>query len=296
MTEAKEAVFSRQVLKDYIMISVGAFVLAYGIIAFWAKMDLVTGGLSGLAIILAEYSYRMGFPIPIWLSNLVFNVPILIVGYIVIPTRYFVRTVYGSLFLAFSLWVCEFLPIPSSDMLLSSVFGGVVAGLGLGLVFRAMGTTGGTTLAAEVIKRKFFKHLPLASVLFVVDSAIIAVGFMAFGPVNTMYAIIGIFVCARVTNTMIEGMHFSKAAFIISKESETITKTILADMNRGVTAMDSRGMFTKEPRSMLLCVVSAKEIIDLKQLVYSIDEKAFVIVADVREVLGEGFKKGKEVY
>ena len=294
MTSIKEQVFNKKTWWDYLILSIGTFLLAYAIIAFWAEWGLVTGGLSGLAIIVAEYSYGLGFYIPIWLTNFALNVPLLVLGFFIIPTRYFLRTIYASQFLTLTLWLSRFLPAPESTMLLATVFGGVVGGVGLGLVFRANGTTGGTTLASEIIKRKILKHVPLAAILFGVDTSIIIIGLLVFGPINTMYAIIGVFVCSRVTDVMIEGMSFSKAVFIISKDADAIGQTILKDMNRGCTALDSHGMFTKQPQTMLLCVVSAKEIINLKQLVYSMDEKAFVIVADVREVLGEGFKTGRE--
>jgi len=294
-TEAiKAQIFNKKTWWDYFLLSIGTFLLGYAIIAFWDEWSLVTGGLSGLAIIVAEYSYQVGFYIPIWLTNFALNIPLLVLGYFIIPMRYFLRTVYASQFLTFALWVSEFLPVPESNMLLGTVFGGVVAGIGLGLVFRANGTTGGTTLMAEIIKRKILKHVSLATILFGVDTTIILIGFLVFGPINTMYAIIGIFVCARVTDVMIEGMSFSKATFIISKDADIISQAILREMNRGCTAIDSHGMFTKTPQTMLLCVVPAKQIVHLKDIVYAHDEKAFVIVADVREVLGEGFKIGKD--
>jgi len=286
---------TKQTLIDYLIISLGTFLLAYAAIAFWAPKNLVTGGVSGLAIIIHGYSEDIvGFAIPIWLSTWTLNTPLLILGYKIIPRAYFIRTVYASQFLTFALFLANFLPAPDSDLLLSGVFGGVIGGVGVGLVYRTMATTGGTTLAAELLKRKFFKHLPVANVLFAVDTTIVMVGFFAFGPINTMYAVIAIFVCSKVTNTVIEGMNFSKATFIISKKSEAISQSILKNLNRGCTALDSHGMFTKQPQSMLMCVVNAKEIVALKQLVYSLDEKAFVVVADVREVMGEGFSKGKD--
>jgi len=286
---------TKQTLWDYLIISLGTFGLAYAVIAFWAPMDMVTGGISGLAIIIHAYSYDLiGFDIPIWLSNFLLNAPLLVLGYKIIPKAYFIRTLFASQFLVLALFLAEFLPIPETDILLSAVFGGVIAGIGLGFVFRAMATTGGTTLAADLLKRKFFKHLSVPKVLFGVDTVIVLIGFLVFGPINTMYAVIAIFVCSKVTDVIIEGMHFSKAAFIISKQSDIISQTILKDMNRGCTALDSHGMFTKEKRTLLLCVVSAKEITNLKQLVYNLDENAFVIVADVREVMGEGFKKAKD--
>jgi len=285
---------NRQILRDYLLITVGVVLLSYAVIAFWQPFGMVTGGVSGLAIIIAHYTADTGFQVPIWLTTLVLNIPLFLIGYRIIPRKYFIRSIYAYLCMVLVLFVVELMPVPELDVLLASLAGGVIAGLGVGLVLRAMATTGGSTLAADIIKRKFLRHMPVGKIIFAVDAVIISTGFVAFGSISTMYAVIAVFVCARITDTILEGLSFSKAAFIISKEADTIASTILKEMNRGCTALDSRGMFTKNTQSMLICVVSAKEIVNLKQVVYSLDERAFVIVTDVREVLGEGFKQGLE--
>ena len=280
-------------ITDYLMIIAGTFIFSYAIIAFWMPHGLVTGGISGLAIIILEHTTRLGFPIPVWLTNLTFNIPLFIVGYKCIPREYFYRSIFAFLVMTLSLLVAEFLPVPPTDMLLASIFGGAVGGIGVGLVLRSLATTGGTSLASVILKRLVLKYLSIPKIMFGLDTVVILLGLMVFGPVAAMYAIISIFVCTRVTDVMLEGLTFGKATFIISGESEKIAEAILRDMNRGCTLIDSRGMFTKESKPMLLCVVSPKELIHIKQLVYSFDERAFVFVADVREVLGEGFADGR---
>jgi len=278
---------NRKIIRDYVLIMVGTFMLAYAIEAFWAPHNLVTGGVSGLAIIINDY-----FGIPNSFSVAALNAPLFLIGYKAIPRVNLARTVFGALFLPFALFLLEqfsFVPMPPSDLVLAGVFGGAIAGVGVGLVLRASATTGGSTLAAEILHRTIFKQYSVPKILFVVDSAIVLFGLAAFGAEAAMYAVIAIFVSTKVTDAVLEGLSFSKAAFIISKESDAIADAILNDMNRGCTAIDSRGMFTKQSQSMLLCVVSAKEIVTLKELVYSRDERAFVIVASVHEVLGEGF-------
>jgi uncharacterized membrane-anchored protein YitT (DUF2179 family) len=285
----------KQTALEYGFIILGTFLLAYAVIGFWAPMDMVTGGISGMAIIIEYYSVDVvGFRIPIWFSNLVLNIPLFVLGYKLIPRVYFWRSLLGYLSLVLALWVCEFLPMPPVDALLAAVFGGVVGGVGVGLVFKGMATTGGTTLAAKIVQRNLLRHFGLPTVLFILDAAIILVGLFVFGPTATLYAIIAVFVGMKVTDAVIEGLHVSKSAFIISKECDKIAEVILRDMNRGVTSVPSTGMFTKQPQPMLICVVNAKEIIKLKQIVYGHDERAFVFVADVREVLGEGFREGNE--
>jgi len=276
---------------DYILITLGCFMLSYVVIAFWAPKYLVTGGISGLGIIIMNYTETAGFvfPIPIWLTNLVLNMPLFAIGYKIMDRTYFVRSAYGYLMMTIALYVLQFAPTIPSDMMLASLFGGVIAGVGIALIFRAKATSGGSTLIATILNKWAFPHYSIARILFVVDSCIILLGMAMFGPISTMYAVIAVFVCSKVTDAVLEGFSFAKAAFIISKKSEEIAQKILSDINRGLTELPSRGMYTKNNQPMLLCVVSAKELVELKQLVYSIDKSAFVIVADVREVLGEGF-------
>jgi len=283
---------NKKILVDYLYVTLGTFLLGFAIIAFWQPHHLVTGGISGLAIIIFYYTESAGFqiPIPIWLSNLVLNLPLFIIGFKVMPKEYFVRSIYGYIMLTVSLYVLRYVPEIPSDLLMSSIFGGVVAGIGISFVIRARATTGGSTLIAAILHRWALKHMSMARILFFVDSSIILIGLLVFGPIAAMYAVVAVFVSTKVTDAAIEGLSFSKAAFIISQESDAIADGITKELNRGVTEMPSRGRYSKQDQTMLLCVVPAKEIVNLKQLVHAIDKNAFVIVTDVREVLGEGFK------
>jgi len=287
---------SKKVAIDYIYITIGVLLLGFAIIAFWRPHNLVTGGISGLAIIIFHYTSEAGFniPIPIWLSNLVLNVPLFAIGYKVVPRDYFFRSLYGYLALTAALYALMFVPEVPSDLLTSAIFGGVVGGVGISFILRARATTGGSTLITAILQRWALPHVSMAKILFFVDSAIVLAGLLVFGPIYAMYAVIAVFVTTKVTDAVIEGLTFSKATFIITQQSDIIADKILQDMDRGVTEISSRGRYTKQEQTMLLCVVPVKEIVTLKQLVYSVDEKAFVIVTDVREVLGEGFKAGKD--
>ena len=282
---------SKKVVIDYLYITTGVLLLGFAIIAFWRPHNLVTGGISGLAIIIFYYTAELGFgiPIPIWASNLVLNIPLFIIGFKVVPRDYFYRSLYGYLALTAALYGMWFLPEIPSDLLTSAVFGGVVGGVGISFILRARATTGGSTLITAILHRWAFPHVSMAKILFFVDSTIVLAGLLVFGPIFAMYAVIAVFVTTKVTDAVIEGLTFSKAAFIISQKSDEIAEKITTDMERGVTEVFCRGRYSKQEQTMLLCVVPVKEIVTLKQLVYSIDEKAFVIVTDVREVLGEGF-------
>ena len=194
------------------------------------------------------------------------------------------------MFFSLALFVVQFVPVPANDVVLATVFGGVVAGVGVGLVLRALATTGGTTMAGAILHNTLFKHVSVAKLIFAFDATIVVIGLVAFGPMAAMYAIAAIYVSTKATEAVLEGLNFAKAAFVISEKSEAIAAHVMTHLERGVTELKGRGMYTKHDKNVLICVVSAKELIKLKQWVSEIDANAFVIVADVREVLGEGFK------
>ena len=282
---------TKRIITDHLLITTGVFLLAYSIVAFFQPHDMVIGGISGLAVIIADYSVRwFGWEVPLWLTNLTFNIPFFIIGAYVLKGESIVKSAIAMLTFTAALFLVQFLPVPENDIVLATVFGGAVAGVGVGLVIRATATTGGTTLAGLILHKSLFKHISVAKLIFAVDGAIIALGLLAFGPVATMYAIAAVYVSTKVMEAVLEGLNFAKAAFVISEKSEIIATHVMANLERGVTELKGRGMYTKHDKNVLICVVSAKELITLKQLVSEIDTSAFVIVADVREVLGEGFK------
>jgi len=268
----------------------GDFLLAYAVVAFFQPQNMVTGGVSGLAIIIAYYSGQLWREIPVWATNLVFNVPLFTIGIFVLKGESVIKTAFATVFLSVAFFFVEYLPAPPNDIVLATIFGGICSGVGIGLVIRASATTGGTTLAGSILNNSLFKHVSVARLIFVLDAVVIVLGFLVFGPMASLYAIASIYVATKVMEAVLEGMHFAKAAFIISEKTETIAQHVMDNLERGATELKGRGMFTRQDKNVLICVVSTKESVRLKQLVSEIDASAFVIVADVREVLGEGFK------
>ena len=280
---------------DYLCIMFGTFMLAYAIIAFWAPHSLVTGGVSGTAIVILEYSYiLLGFTIPVWVTNLALNIPLFIVGYKSIPRHHLLRSGFAAGFMSFALYLAEYLPVPETDLFLGAVFGGVIAGAGIGLVFRSQATTGGSTLAAVIVKRVFLKHISSGKIMLGIDTTIVLIGLVIFGPVAAMYAVIAIFVCSKIIDVVNEGLSFGKSAYIITSKPHEISTEVIKTVGRGCTMVTTKGMFTMQEQPMLICVLKPKQLAMLKQVVYGIDEKAFVFVSDVREVLGEGFLEAKK--
>ncbi|TCT14113.1 uncharacterized membrane-anchored protein YitT (DUF2179 family) [Natranaerovirga pectinivora] len=285
---------NRHPIYEFLLIVIGTLLLAISINVFFDPMNLVIGGVTGLAIVIKSISLDvLGFEIPIWLTNIAINIPLFVVAIYLKGKSFGRKTFFATVVLTVGLYYTEGLPLITQDILLATVYGGIVAGVGLGLVFQAFATTGGTDLAASIAQH-YLRHLSVARIMLFLDGIIVISGAFVFGPENALYAILSIFITTKIIDGILEGVHFSKAAFIISDEYEEIAASILLNIDRGVTGINGKGMFSTRDKQILLCVVSKKEIVKLKELVKEIDRKAFVIVADVKEVLGEGFIEYKQ--
>ncbi|MBU3188016.1 YitT family protein [Clostridium bowmanii] len=274
---------------NYIYIIIGSTILAAGVNMFLAKIRLVTGGLSGLAIIIQYITEKhYGTGIPLWLTNIVVNIPLLAIAIKLKGRKFVGKSVFAAAYLSFALFYTSFIPAPEVDFLLSSIFGGVFVGIGLGFVLRASASTGGTDLAANIIK-VYLKNVPIAKIILVIDSTIIIIGAFVFGIEKAMYALISVYIVSKVIDSILEGINFSKAVFIISDNSKEIAEALLRDLKRGVTGINGTGMYTKGEKQVLFVVVGKNQLVPLQKMVKDIDTKAFITIADVREVLGEGF-------
>ena len=242
---------------DYAMIVAGTFLIGFAIKNIYDPVSMVTGGVSGVAIIAKE----------LWFIK---------------------RTLFATVMLSVSLYVLPEASYLGSDLFLSALFGGIISGVGTGLVFLTSCTTGGTDLLAALIQKRL-KHYTLAQIMQVLDGLIVVAGASVFGIRTALYALIAIFCVAKVTDGLIEGLKFSKQAYIISEHYREIAEAIMEQMGRGVTSIKARGMYSDQEKRMLFCVVSKKEIVRLKEIVAEFDSSAFVIVSDAREVFGEGF-------
>lgn len=274
---------------SYLMIIVGSASFGVAIQNIYDPTELVTGGFTGLAIIVKAITGQlMKGGIPLWLTNTVLNIPVFILGYILMGRKFLGRSLFGTLMLSFWLYILPPLDLAQGDYMLAALFGGLFSGAGVGLVLRANGTTGGTDMVAALIHRKL-RHYTVAQIMMILDGCIVLTGLFLFGIRSTLYAIVAIFVATKVSDSVLEGFNYSKAAYIITDQYEEIAKRIMEELDRGLTGLSAKGMYTNEDKCVLYCVVSMKEIVVLKELVSEVDRNAFVIVSDVREVLGEGF-------
>ena len=279
----------RTLIRNYLLIIIGTALMAFAIASVLEPASLVTGGFSGIAIIVKQYTgHLIPGGVPLSVTNLVLNIPVFLIAIRLKGLRYLIHTLFATVMLSFWLSVLPVVPLAGDDLLLASLYGGILMGAGIGLVFVTGATTGGTDLIAALVQH-FLRHYSISNILWVLDTDVFLVGVYLYGIQITLYAIIAIYLTSKISDGIIDGLKFSKAAFIITEKPEALAALVMEELGRGVTGISATGMYSGDSKNMLLCVVSKKEIVRLKELAKSCDPNAFVIVTDVREVLGEGF-------
>ena len=285
MQNIKEINFGKegkQLLKDYALIVLGTFLAALSLPLFFLPYDIAPGGISGISTVLASV-----LPLSVGLISFVLNVPLFLIGWRTVGWRFAVRS-----FIAMSLMslFIDLVPVRdvSGNVMLASVFGGVLLGVGLGLVVRAGATTGGTDMAAKMIHSRV-AFLPIATILFMIDGLVVAVAALVFGLQAALWALISLFVSSQAMDSVIKGFNTAMQFMIISRDAEEIVRRIHTEIDRGCTRLMAEGTYSRLPVGTLLCVVSRTEAPRLKKLVAEVDPQAFVTVCNVHEALGEGF-------
>lgn len=274
---------------SYLTIIIGTAFVGIALQNIYDQIGLVTGGFTGLAIVIKSITAGwLEGGIPLWLTNAVLNIPVFIFSYLCMGKKFVGKTLFGAAMLSVWLYILPSVDLVQGDYMLAAVFGGVFTGIGMGMVLRANATTGGTDMVAALLHQKL-RHYSVVQLLQFLDGVIVLTGLYEFGLRPTLYAIVAIYIAAKVSDAILEGFKYSKAAYIITDEYEEVAKKIMEDLDRGVTGLCATGMYTHNKKCVLYCVVSKKEIVVVKELAAEIDPRAFVIVSDVREVLGEGF-------
>lgn len=281
-------------VSHYLLIIIGTFLMAASVNLVYDPLDMVTGGVTGLAIVIKKItSVWIKGGVPIWLTNLLLNIPLFLAAWLVRGKTFLKNTFFATISLTVALYIVPTFDIVYQDYLLAAVFGGVLGGIGLGLVFMTLSSTGGTDLLAMVL-HKFMPYYTVPQILTVIDGLIVFAGVISFGLTKALYAIIAVYITTKVSDSLLEGLKFAKMAYIISDHYEEIAQMILKDLDRGVTGISATGMYSNKEKKMLFCVVSKKEIVELTDIVAKIDPKAFIIVSDAREVMGEGFREYRQ--
>ena len=294
----KVKLFSRKWFYDYTLILVGSFILAAGFVFFITPHRIVPGGVYGIAIVV-HYLTKGVFAfwpdgIPIGLFGLVLNIPLTWAGIKILGPKFGVKTIVG--FVLTSIFIDGITMLRPAgdaalvqDVLLSCVFGGVLLGFGLGLIFKSRATSGGSDIIAMIAAK--YTRLPLGRLMIYVDSVIVLVGLAAFQDwAIPLYSWVVIFITGRAIDLTLEGADYNKALFIISKEHEAIRQKVLYDLERGGTYLAGKGLYTNDDKQMIFTVVSRRELAILEDYITEIDPDAFITIMDTKEILGEGFQ------
>ncbi len=268
-------------------ILVGSALFSLGFNLFLAPNGLNAGGLSGLAMAVVHL-IRMG---TVGGVTLLMNLVLFLVGGLKIGKRFAIGSGIGALVVSFSLDLLALLPAPHTEPLLAALYGGVVCGLGLGVVFSTGASTGGSDIIVRLLKLKY-QNVPIGTINICFDLAVAALTGIAFGDITkALYSGVAIFVAGRVIDAVVYRFDYSKTAIIISGHHETICRRIMEELDRGATYLEGEGSYSHQPRKVIFTVVKKQQIAELKRLVVEIDPNAFIVVQEAHQVLGEGFAR-----
>jgi uncharacterized membrane-anchored protein YitT (DUF2179 family) len=295
----REKLFSKKWFISYSLVTIGSFILAAGFVLFISPYKIVPGGVYGISIVV-HYLTKGLFSfwpegIPIGFFGLILNIPLVLIGIKILGPRFGIKTIIGFVMTSVFMDLLDYMitdPDPlklQEDLLLSCLFGGLLIGLGLGLIFKSKATSGGSDIVAMILEK--YTKLPLGQLISYVDAVIVLLGLVAFGDWKIpLYSWITIYVAGRVIDLTLEGTSFHKMVYIISGEYEAIRKKIIEDIKRGGTYIPGNGMFRGAEKTIIFTVLSRREVTILKDYIREIDEEAFIAVTDVKEIIGEGFK------
>lgn len=275
-------------LLNYLGIFFGVLLVSLSIIIFLAPNRLVGGGISGIAIILYHT-----LKLPIGIVMIILNIPIFIAGIKLLGLHFGVKTFIGTLLLSITIDLLGFFHLPSiTNNFLATVYGGLIGGFGLGIVFKYGGSTGGTDILAQILSH--YSGLNLGQALLFIDGIIVIIAGFIFNFELALYALLVIFIQGYAIDLVQEGLSYTKAALVFSEKPRELGERILYDLGRGVTVFYGMGLYTGQKREILYCVVSQSEVSKLKEIIHKNDPKAFVVISPAHEVLGEGFKSFKK--
>ena len=285
MQKLKEIDFvreGRQIVKDYLLIVLGTLIAGWSFGSFFLPHDIAPGGVTGISTVLARF-----LPLSVGVMSFVINLPLFLLGWRTVGWRFAVRSFAAMSLLSLFIDVLPLCDL-TGDVMLASVFGGALMGVGLGMVVRGGATTGGTDMAAKMIHNIIgFASIP--SILFAIDALVVVVAAMVFGVKAGLWALIALFVSSYAMDMVITGFNTAMQFMIISNHSDAIIRRIHGELDRGCTRLKAEGTYSGKPVGTLICVLSRTEAPRLKKIVAEIDPDAFVTVCNVHEALGEGF-------
>ncbi|MEC1156519.1 YitT family protein [Cytobacillus horneckiae] len=273
-------------IKNILFILIGSSIFSFGIVHFNMQNNLSEGGFTGITLLLYflldwDPSY----------TNLILNIPLFFIGWKLLGRKAFIYTIIGTVSVSIFLWIFQRYQINmplNDDLTLAALFAGVFIGVGLGIIFRFGGTTGGVDIIARLVNK--YAGISMGKTMFIFDACVIIISLIFYlSYKEAMYTLVAVFVGARVIDFIQEGAYAARGAMIISEKNEEIAAKIMNEMERGVTVLKGHGSFTKVDRDVLYCVVARNELTRLKSIINSVDPHAFVTMSQVHDVLGEGF-------
>ena len=280
---------TKVILKKYIIeilgIAIGTILMAIGVSQFLLPNHLSTGGFSGIATI---FYYLFNWPMG--RTIILLNIPCFILAFIRIGKGFVIKSIIGTFFLSFFIDLFSRYSEWTNDRTLACIYGGVLVGIGTAIILRSNGSTGGSDLVSILIK-SFNNRISTSNGIIIFDIIVITLNVIAFKQLEIgLYSAIAIFIMGKMIDIVFEGIGFSKMIFIISDQYEEISKKIGETIKRGTTGIYSKGMYTNKEKMMVMCVASRGEVIKIRQIANGIDKTSFIVISNVREVFGKGFK------
>ena len=272
---------------NYVKIVLGCAIFGVGFNLFLAPSDLNVGGVTGLSLILVEF---FGFG-TVGLYSALINLPLFAIGGMKIGKKFFVDSLIGMALVSVFVDLFAFLPRPQIETLMGALYGAVICGLGLGMIFSVGGSTGGSDIVVRLLKLKY-QHIPVGVITTAFDAVVAILAGIVFHDVRvTLYSGVSIFITGRVLDAVVYKFDYSKVVLIISKHHEAIAKKIGDELHRGATFLQGQGVYSGQDTQVILTAVKKQQIAELKQLVVDIDPDAFIIVQEAHQVLGDGFAR-----
>lgn len=271
---------------DLLKMTIGTLIMAIGIEQFLLPNQLSTGGFSGIGTVIY---YTMG--ISVGTTMLVLNIPLFIIAYFKVGKKFFINAVIGTFLLSYFLNIFQHIDSVTDDRVLACLYGSVIVGIGTAIVLKANGSTGGTELLANVIK-KYKPQMKTGTLMIIFDTLIVIANTIFFREIEVaLYSALAIYIMGKILDIFFEGIDFAKMLLIISPKWEQISDAINKELRRGSTALYGKGMYKKQEKNILLCVMSRAEIREARRIIEKIDSSAFIVITNAREVYGEGFKE-----
>ncbi len=276
---------------DVLYFTAGGALYALSVNMFTAPNDILPGGFTGVGTLLNHL-----FSVPIGTTVFLLNVPLFLISFRKFGLPFILKTVCATFLMSVLIDLCaSFLPVYSGDKLLSSLFGGILSGAGLGIVFLRGATTGGTDILSKLLRLRF-PQLSMGRVILFLDLLVIAASFAVYRSLeNVLYALVVIYVSSQTIDLVQTGLSHDKLLFIVTEKGEPAVREIVETLDRGVSVLDVRGGYTGTERKMLFCAVRASDVVRVTKTVRETDANAFIVISEISDILGEGFKRRMEI-